>query len=319
MSLNLWDTGVDTAPYCCSFHWLRLDDGRLVGLDVVRSDYTGQLGLRVLLVERDGRISGFNYESPDDQWAPFASDQRPASPPAPPYIGRGPDWIIGHIEAPGQYIDSVRFELDIEFETRPRSSSRLWRLNCINMGATDYEYTRTTGWLEIGGIRYAIDSVGAVSMHMGQTLPSYGYCITIPQPDNPDAPRLLLGSFSNDNLGWLGKLLPNGFFTYSFGGNGLAPLTCTLDAFARNHIPVDSSSYLRLGEVHTFVHELLGVETISATAVATLHGHGDEPLPLGRVLLDYRGERYTQYLRDEPEESVPAFRRAVDGAHLLHS
>ena len=94
------DAGEGKTPYACTFHWFRLDDGRICGLDVIRSDDTGQLGLRVFLVGDDGKIRHLVRAAPAAAWAPFATGEKPdALGGDAEVLGRGPGWIAGHARA----------------------------------------------------------------------------------------------------------------------------------------------------------------------------------------------------------------------------
>src|SRR5689334_10989852 len=110
------DVGAGKTPYACTFHWFRLDDGRICGLDVIRSDDTGQLGLRVFLVGEDGGIRHLVRVAPTDRWAPLATEAKPdALQTRDDVLGRGPGWIAGHarVDAPVGGLGDFRFDLQI--------------------------------------------------------------------------------------------------------------------------------------------------------------------------------------------------------------
>lgn len=71
------DSGKIKTDYCCSFHWFRLPDERIIGLDIVRSEYTGQLSLRAFLIEENGDIRSLVYEAPITDWEPFETKNKP--------------------------------------------------------------------------------------------------------------------------------------------------------------------------------------------------------------------------------------------------
>ena len=121
-----WDTGPHKTPYCCSFHWLRLADGRIVGLDLIRSDDTAQLGLRASLVEADGAIQGLAYTAPTAQWAPFASERRPPLDGPKPALGRGLNWIAGSLHTRGQPLTRVVFDLHVVPQSKAYNRAARW-------------------------------------------------------------------------------------------------------------------------------------------------------------------------------------------------
>ena len=58
------DAGAGKEPYTCSFHWFRAADGRIVGIDAIRSDDTGNLMLRVFLAQDDGALRALIHRAP---------------------------------------------------------------------------------------------------------------------------------------------------------------------------------------------------------------------------------------------------------------
>lgn len=71
------DSGPHKVPYTCSFHWFHTSDGRLIGLDLVRSDDMGRRALRVFAISSEGDLGSLILEGPSSEWAPFATDARP--------------------------------------------------------------------------------------------------------------------------------------------------------------------------------------------------------------------------------------------------
>jgi hypothetical protein len=291
-----WDTGPHKTPYCCSFHWLRLADGRIVGLDLIRSDDTAQLGLRAYLVEAAGAIKGLAYTAPTAHWEPFASESLPPLGGPKPALGRGLNWIAGSLHTSGQQLNRVVFELNVVPQSKAYNSAALWELEFVYLTATDFTTAQTTGWLEIDGIRYDIDSDGPVSIHYGACLPSYAYCVTVHERSNLEAPRILLASVAGDNFRVFGQQVKALAFTYAYGGGGVPPRLYHIGPFEPRRIPVGLMGEIELAEIHPFAHQLLGVEAITATALATLHLPLRKAIALGRVMLDYRGSVYTQTL-----------------------
>jgi hypothetical protein len=291
-----WDTGPHKTPYCCSLHWFRLADGRIVGLDLIRSDDTDQLGLRAYLVEADGAIQGLAYTAPTAQWAPFASESAPPLGGPKPALGRGLNWVAGSLHTGGQPLNRVAFELTVVPQSKAYNYAALWQLEFVYLTATDFTTVQTTGWLEIDGIRHAIDSEGPVSVHYGAHLPSYAYGVTVHDRSNPEAPRILLASVAGDNFRGFGQQLKALAVTYAYGGGGVPPRLYHIGPFEPRSIPVGFTGEIELAEIQPFTHQLLGVETITATAMATLHLPLSQAIALGRVMLDYRGSVYTQTL-----------------------
>lgn len=309
------DSGPGMTPYCCSFHWFRLPDGRIAGLDMVRSDNTGQIALRTFLVENDGSLRAMVQSAPKSDWAPFATESVPSLSGPKPVLGRGKGWIAGSVQSSGRLINRVAFDLKVVPQTEAHSTGELWQLHFVNLAAIDYPLVRTTGWLELDGVRYDIHSEGTVSIHLGNFLPDYAYCATVRDPGNSGAPGLLLASVDGEDLRVLGKLFRKVTFTYAFGEGGVPHRMFGIGSFQRNQIPLyffpnlklswikkvlhdllGLQKTVRLSKIQVFVHELLSVKTITATAEASLHLRRGKDLPLGRVVLDYRGQVYTDNL-----------------------
>jgi hypothetical protein len=174
----------------------------------------------------------------------------------------------------------------------PRS---VWQLAFVYLTTTDFTTVQTTGWLEIDGIRWDIDSEGPVSLHYGARLPSYAYCVTVPDRSHK-APRVLLASVAGDNVRVFGQQVKALTLTYAYGGGGVPPRRYHLGRVKPQRLPVGFLGEIALTEIHPFAHQLLGVEAITASAMATLHRPLRKAIVLGRVMLDYRGSIYTQTL-----------------------
>ena len=291
-----WDTGPHKTPYCCSFHWLRITDGRIVGLDLIRSDDTDQLGLRAYLVEADGAIKGLAYTAPTAHWVPFASESQPSLGGPKPALGRGLNWIAGSLHTSGQQLNRVMFELHIVPQSTASNNAAFWQLAFVYLTTTDFTSVQTIGWLEIDGIRWGIDTEGPVSLHHGARLPSYAYCVTVPDRSHREAPRVLLASAAGDNFRGVGQQVKALTLTYAYGGGGVPPRRYHLGRVEPRRLPVGFLGEIELTEIHPFAHQLLGAEAITASAMATLHRPLRKALALGRVMLDYRGSIYTQTL-----------------------
>jgi hypothetical protein len=290
------DVGPQRTPYCCTFHWFRAADGRIIGVDVIRSDDIAQLSLRTYIVEPDGSIKGLAYAAPTHEWEPFATDSRPPLDGPKPSLGRGVNWIAGSLQTSGQHINRVVFDLNVVPQSRVLSSSALWELDLVYLAATDFTTVHTTGWMEIDDRRFAIDSYGPVSIHFGAHLPSYGYCATVQNPSRPDAPSILLGSVAGDDFRVFGKHFRDITFTYAYGDNGVPHRMYNIGHFEHRKIPLNFLGHLQLADVQPFIHLMLGVKAVTATAQATLHLPFGREVPLGEVILDFRGPNYTDTL-----------------------
>jgi hypothetical protein len=135
-----------------------------------------------------------------------------------------------------------------------------------------------------------------VSIHYGARLPSYAYCVTVPNRAHREAPRLLLASVAGDNFRVFGQQVKALALTYAYGSGGVPPRRYHLGRVKPRRLPVGFLGAIELADIHPFAHQLLGVEAITATAMATLHRPSRNALALGRVMLDYRGSVYTQTL-----------------------
>ncbi|MCH9684068.1 MAG: hypothetical protein K0V04_21725 [Deltaproteobacteria bacterium] len=295
--LDRTDVGDARTPYRCSFHWFRLPDDRICGLDVIRSDDTGQLSLRAFVVEPDGEIRGLAYAAPCDQWQPFTTTTRPQLDGDTPGLGRGADWVAGQLTTRGQGIDQIRFDLNVSPRSRPHSTDALWELDFVHLAATDIMRVQTTGWVEIDGRRFEIDSDGTVSLHFGQHLPLYGYMVTVARAAQPEAPRLLLSAVSGGDIRVFGKALKEVTFTYAYGDHGVPSRMYAVGHVQNNRVPLTvPMGHVQLSNIKPFPHLLLGVPTITASADAIVHHPPCDPVDLGRIVLDYRGAMFTNTL-----------------------
>jgi hypothetical protein len=282
------DGGARCTPYACTFHWLPVA-GRVVGMDVIRSDDTGRLGLRVFVFERGG-IRALVHEAPVGEWAPFATE-RPALDGDRNVLGRGRGWVAGSVRAPGQSLPRVRFSFELEpaapgLQLRPPLGSLL-RLRAI-----DYLDARTTGFIELDGERLEIDARGPLSIHHGLRLTRYGYAASVPA--GPQGVRLVSAAVGGDTLRIGGALLGGAAITYAVAAQGLRARSLHLGRPGRD-VALGSGGRLVLEEVRAFPHRLLGEPTVTALARARveLDGRSTETTD---VVLDYRGEPFAGLL-----------------------
>jgi hypothetical protein len=292
-----YDTGLLETPYCCSFHWLRLPDGRILGLDVVRSGDMGKQALRVFVVEASGDVSGFVVEGRDDAFAPFATE---APPPLDggPVLGRGEGWIAGRASATGQAFAEVTFSLQVQPHCLASSTKTLLDLDLLYLAAIDYTLVHTTGFIELDGTRYELDAFGPVSVHVGEHLPPYGYAATVHPLLPGDEPSLLLVSVSGEDLRILGYDLRDTVFTYGLGGGGVPGRLFSLRDYGYQELPAGLTGRVDLRDMRQHPHRLLGQDTVTASAEATLHLLLESPIALGRIVFDVRGSTFLTVIDD---------------------
>jgi len=300
------DSGPGAMDYCCTFHWFRLADGRIAGLDVIRSDDLGMRGLRVFVAEADGALRALIHEAPTSEWAPFAVDERPALNEPRNTLGRGAGWVAGSVRGAGLGITEASFSLEVHEVSRAGGPGVVMAPELVNLDALDYLHAHTTGTLVIDGEPYAVDAEGPCSIHYGRHLPDYAYLCTVPGASGNRGPSLLLASVHGDNLRWGGRLLGDTCFVYAVGdGAGLPPCSARVGTFDRD-TRIGLGGRLRLHDIRPLRHTLEGRVTTTATAHAVFEGPDPGPMPwqwlrrrsvdLGRVVLDYRGAYYVERL-----------------------
>ncbi len=286
------DTGPHQTPYACTFHWLRLPDGRICGIDLIRSDDTGQLGLRVFVVGEDGGIRRLVKMAPAEAWPPFATDARPdALGGAEEVLGRGPGWVSAHahVEASAGGLGDVRFELQVEPETMGLGTGGA-ALSLLYLGFLDFRRVRTTGTLILDGERHAIDALGPCSIHFGAKLPEYGYLATVPR-DASRGSDLLLVSAASNNVRYLGGLLGDITLTYAYRADAALPHV----RLGRYPQPVRvGRERLELDGVVHAEYELLGRTTLTGSARGAMVTPDGARRDLGLVIFDFHGDRYAK-------------------------
>ncbi|MBK7825648.1 hypothetical protein [Nannocystis sp.] len=288
------DAGPDMQPYTCSYHTLRLADGRLLVLDIVRSDNNHRRCLRVFLSDSHGKLRALNVESDSAAWSPFATGPADLDR-SRNVLGRNPQWVAGDVrrgDCPDLGLQHVAFELTLRVESSTLRSDTLG-LALLRMTVEDHPRVYHRGWVEIDGERITIDGPGAVSVHIGEQLCNYAYIAT-PPSDDP-APAVLLASVCGDNFRLLGDLLGQTCATYSYGWHGLPALSITAGSF-EHPIHLRPGHRLHLHPGPPVLHTLLGVPTITALATARYHHHNllgdDDNVELGQVIIEGRGEPF---------------------------
>ncbi len=341
--------------YACSFHWFRLPDSRIMGLDVIRSDDTGKLGLRAFVQRPDGSLQSHIHESTAMQWLACDREHVPGGhadgayenacpaawlgggdgcdcmcqaydpdcgPATTPAIGRGANWIQGHIPAgatAGQSITSLDFSLRVEPEAPALGLAWLSdelglteaELQIVNLSARDYLRVHYRGRVRLDGSALAVDSRGPASIHFGRFLPEYAYVTTVPLLDGVARPQLIFAGFGPDNVA-LDPVLAflTGFDGVTYGyreTDTFLPAMLSFDplqgswfwAWGRVGKQYPMSWWgpsLRLWDVRPATnHQLLGKPVRTATARASLVTWWSET-HLGTVVIDFRGTPFINQL-----------------------
>jgi hypothetical protein len=295
------DSGKNKTPYACTFHWFRAPDGRLIGLDLIRSDDTGKMALRAYLQGKDSSFHGWIYEAASPEWASFATQERPDLKAGRNVLGRGENWVAGAVRDEAQGMD-VSFDLDMRAEG-PGLGTGEFGLKLVELNAADYLKMRVKGWVSFNGEKIWIDSPGTASLHYGDRLPQASYIATFPGAFSEN--RLLMASALGDNLRFGDKVLGKTAFVYGYGSGKLPPFMFHVGGYERS-IDLGGGIRLSLMNAQSFHHTLLGLPTVTGVARAVL----EKPAPglhpkdwlrkefvdLGPVLFDYRGEDYIKSL-----------------------
>jgi hypothetical protein len=287
------DAGDGKQPYTCSYHTLRLADGRLLVLDIVRSDDTHQRALRVFLSDRDGNLRTLSVAGPSDTWSPFVTTPAQLDR-SRNVIARGPHWVAGDVrrgDSPDLGLQHVAFELELRVDASALRSDTLG-LAFLRMTVEDHPRVHHRGWLEVDGEHITIDGPGAVSVHIGEKLCQYAYVVT-PPTDAP-TPGILLASVGGDDFCHLGALLGNNTATYSYGSHGVPALSLNIGAFTHPLKLSPGGHHIHFTPIGTPVlHTLLGVPTITTLARGRYHETNllgpDDSLDLGELILEGRG------------------------------
>jgi hypothetical protein len=300
-------TAPDTDPgkerYTCSFHWFRAADGRIVGLDVVRSeDEKQRMALRVFVAARDGAVRAMIHEAPVADWAPFEVAVRGAAvarTAGRDVLGRGENWVAGSVAAASdpRGISSAAFELDLTIEAPGLGPARLGR-PALRMSVIDYPSVHYRGFVQLDGERLAIDAEGSASVHFGLRLVHYVFLASVPDPARPDAPQILLAAAQQDDLPVGGVLLGDRSVIYAYGRSGVPPVMLHAATLDSPSIPVGWGASIELSDVRVIAHTLLDEPTRTASAQATLvrpaptftDMERTERLDLGRVMVDCRND-----------------------------
>ncbi len=293
------DSGPHKQPYTCSFHWFRTSDGRLIGFDVVRSDDMGRRALRVCALSPGCDMITLVLEAPSSEWAPFATDAPPSLNQGKPVLGRGENWIAASASAPGQSISSVSFELHLNVQIPGKGTGERGLL-LAHMTPMDYLRVEVSGWIEINGSRTDVDRAKAcASTHFGDFLPDYAFITSVP-PHDTSGSGILVNVTDADDVKHGAALLGGKSLVFGYGSGQVPSFFLTVGDLEKGSVPLGHGHRLELSNIRGFDHVLLDRPTNTATADATFVVDPSSPqanVPLGQVVLDFRGKEYAGLLR----------------------
>jgi hypothetical protein len=284
------DSGAHKLPYTCSFHWFYLPDGRLIGVDVVRSDDMGRRALRVFAVNTARELSSLILEGPSERWAPFATDNPPTMPHNSPLLGRGENWLAACASAAGQSIHSASFLLQFKVNVPGKGTGECGLL-LAHMNAMDYLRMEISGWIELNEERMELNGVtGYASMHFGDFLPNYAGIASVP-PQRLSGPGILVNITDSDDIKHGAAFIENKSIIYGYGSDGVPDFFVTVDKLERGNVPL-GRGHLELSAITSFPHVLLDRATTTAVADAKYVPDDGAAISIGQVILDFRGPGY---------------------------
>ena len=292
------DSGPHKHPYTCSFHWFRTPDGRLIGLDLVRSDDMERRALRVCALSPGSDMITLVLEGRSAEWAPFTTDAPPRLDLGKPVLGRGENWIAAAASAPGQSIGSVSFELHFNVQIPGKGTGECGLL-LGHMTAMDYLRMEVSGWIEINGVRTDVSRApGYASIHFGDFLPDYAGIATVP-PHNDRSSGILVNVTDADDVKHGAALLGDKSLVYGYGSGQVPAFFMTAGNLEKGRVPLGQGRQLEISNIRGFDHFLLDRPTNTATADATFvaGASAETRVPLGQVILDFGGKDYAPLLR----------------------
>ena len=288
------DSGPHKLPYTCSFHWFHTPDGQLIGVDVVRSDDMGRRALRVFTSRPGSAIASLLLEGPTSDWAPFATDTPPTMRQDKPVMGRGENWLAASASVSGQSINSASFLLNFKVLI-PGKGTGESGLFLAHMTAMDYLRMEVSGWINLDGKRIDLDRViGYASVHFGDFLPDYAGISSVP-PHNPSGEGILVNVTDSDDIRHGAALIAGKSVVYGYGSGKIPGFFLTVAQPTKNVIPLGGAS-LELSNVKSLPHFLLLRPTTTAVADATHVSDNGSRIPVGEVILDFRGGGYPALL-----------------------
>ncbi len=284
------DSGEHYLPYTCSFHWFYLSDGRLIGVDVVRSDDMGRRALRVFSYT-NGNLASMILEGPSSDWEPFATAATPTMPQAKPLLGRGENWLAASATDAGQPIRSASFLLKFKILVPGKGTGECGLL-LAHMNAMDYLRMEISGWINLNGEQIQLDRVtGYASMHFGDFLPNYAGVASVP-PSKPAGAGILVNVTDSDDIKVGAPLLGGKSVVYGYGSSPVPKFFLTVDQLQKGSIPLGNDTRLELSDVTSFPHYLLDRPTTTAVANARYISGDGSTIDIGQVILDFRGPEY---------------------------
>jgi|HubBroStandDraft_6_1064221.scaffolds.fasta_scaffold02807_3 hypothetical protein len=284
------DSGPHKLPYTCSFHWFHLPDGKLIGVDVVRSDDMGRRALRVFALPPGGDLASLLLEGPSSEWAPFATDNPPTMPQDKPVLGRGENWLAASATVSGQSINAVSFLLKFKVLV-PGKGTGECGLVLAHMTAMDYLRMEISGWIELNGDRINLDrAIGYASVHFGDFLPNYAGVASVP-PHNPAGPGILVNVTDSDDIKHGAALIGDQSAVYGYGSDPIPRFFLTVGKVEKGRIPLGGAR-LEWSDLKSCPHFLLERPTTTAVANATHVSDSGSRIPVGQVILDFRGVAY---------------------------
>lgn len=284
------DSGPHKLPYTCSFHWFHTPDGQLIGVDVVRSDDMGRRALRVFAIAPGGDIASLILEGPSSEWTPFATDKPPTVPQDKPVLGRGENWLAASASVSGQSINSAAFVLDFKVLVPGRGTGECG-LALAHMTAMDYLRMEVSGWIRLNGRRIELDGVvGYASTHFGDFLPNYAGIASVP-PHNPSGAGILVNVTDSDDIKHGVALIGDKSLVYGYGSGPIPGLFLTVGKLEKGSVPLGGAR-LELSNLKGLAHFLLDRPTTTAVAHATYVPESGSAVPIGQVILDFRGAEY---------------------------
>ena len=284
------DSGPHKLPYTCSFHWFHIPNGQLIGVDVVRSDDMGRRALRVFAIPHGGNIASLILEGPSSEWAQFATDGPPTMPQDKPVLGRGENWLAASATVSGQTINTVSFLLEFKVLV-PGKGTGEYGLVLAHMTAVDYLRMEVSGWINLNGDRIDLDRViGYASVHFGDFLPNYAGIATVP-PQNPSGAGILVNVTDSDDIKHGAAIIGDKSVVYGYGSGPIPEFFLTVATLEKGSIPLGNAR-IELSDLKGSPHFLLGHPTTTAVANATHVTDSGSIVPVGQVILDFRGVEY---------------------------
>jgi hypothetical protein len=217
---------------------------------------------------------------------------------AKPVLGRGENWISACAAASGQTIETASFLCNLRPLTPGKGTGECGLL-LAHMTAMDFTRIETWGWIEINTMRIDLEpTVARASIHFGDFLPDYAGITTVPGP-NPGDPAILVNVANSEDVKHGGSLLRGRSLIFGYGAGGVPPFSITAGNLERGVIPLGERSQLEYENVTGFDHVLFGRRTVTAIAHGRYVPDTANPsnvIPLGQLVLDFRGETYAGLL-----------------------